>query len=80
MQRLAFWLVISGFFALGAIFGSWQVMMADLQRSFELSSGQLGLTLTLGVVGSFPAMLLTGRLADRWGARRLMLISIFCSA
>lgn len=80
MQRAAFWVVISGFFALGAIFGSWQVMMADLQRAFELSSGQLGLTLTLGVVGSFPAMLLTGRLADRWGARRLMLISILCSA
>ncbi|HPY41105.1 MAG TPA: MFS transporter [Thiolinea sp.] len=80
MQRAAFWLVISGFFALGAIFGSWQVMMADLQRAFGLSSGQLGLTLTLGVVGSFPAMLLTGRLADRWGARRLMLISILISA
>lgn len=80
MQKAAFWLVISGFFALGAIFGSWQVMMADLQAAFGLSSGQLGLTLTLGVVGSFPAMLLTGRLADRWGARRLMLISILVSA
>lgn len=80
MQSAAFWVVISGFFALGAIFGSWQVMMADLQRAFGLSSGQLGLTLTLGVVGSFPAMLLTGRLADRWGARRLMLISILVSA
>lgn len=80
MQRAAFWLVISGFFALGAIFGSWQVMMADLQSAFDLSSGQLGLTLTLGVVGSFPAMLLTGRLADRWGARRLMLMSILVSA
>lgn len=80
MQNAAFWVVISGFFALGAIFGSWQVMMADLQRAFGLSSGQLGLTLTLGVVGSFPAMLLTGRLADRWGARRLMLISILLSA
>lgn len=80
LQRAAFWLVLSGFFALGAIFGSWQVMMADLQSAFGLSSGQLGLTLTLGVVGSFPAMLLTGRLADRWGARRLMLISISLSA
>lgn len=80
MQRAAFWVVISGFFALGAVFGSWQVMMADLQQAFGLSSGQLGLTLTLGVVGSFPAMLLTGRLVDRWGARRLMLISIFLSA
>lgn len=80
MQRAAFWFVISGFFALGAVFGSWQVMMADLQQAFGLSSGQLGLTLTLGVVGSFPAMLLTGRLVDRWGARRLMLISISLSA
>lgn len=72
--------MLSGFFALGVVFGSWQVMMADLQSAFGLSSGQLGLTLTLGVVGSFPAMLLTGRLADRWGARRLMLISIILSA
>lgn len=54
--------------------------MADLQSAFGLSSGQLGLTLTLGVVGSFPAMLLTGRLADRWGARRLMFISISLAA
>ncbi|TXH72735.1 MAG: MFS transporter [Thiothrix sp.] len=80
MQKAAFWVVISGFFALGAVFGSWQVMMADLQQAFGLSSGQLGLTLTLGVVGSFPAMLLTGRLVDRWGARRLMLLSILLSA
>lgn len=80
MQKAAFWVVISGFFALGAVFGSWQVMMADLQQAFGLSSGQLGLTLTLGVVGSFPAMLLTGRLVDRWGARRLMLLSISLSA
>lgn len=72
-RRQAFWLVISGFFGIGLVFGSWQVMMADLQSAFGLSPGQLGLVLTVGVVGSFPSMLLSGRLADRWGARRLIM-------
>lgn len=79
-QRAAFWLVIAGFFALGIMFGAWQVMIPDLQRALAISEGRFGFALTCGVVGSFPAMFYVGRWADRWGARYLMLIScVLCA-
>lgn len=79
-QRAAFWLVISGFFALGMMLGAWQVLIPDLQRTLNISEGRFGFALTCGVVGSFPAMFYVGRWADRWGARYLMIMScVLCA-
>jgi len=54
------------------MFGFWQVLLADLQQALRLSPGALGSALTAGFVASFPAMLVGGRAADRWGARSLI--------
>ena len=53
----------------GLLWGAWQAVLPDLARHYELSSGPLGAILTAGFAVSLPAMLLTGRLMDRLGAR-----------
>lgn len=84
MHHTAYWpafnLILSCFLALGFLFGAWQVMITDLQQALQLSSSSFGLALTLGVIGSLPAMFVTGRLADKFGARRVMAISCWLMA
>lgn len=52
----------------GVLWGAWQAVLPDLAADAQLSSGPLGLILTLGFVASFPAMIAAGRLVDRVGA------------
>jgi MFS family permease len=68
-QRLTF--VAFGVF--GAMFGAWQVLIADLQLALDLSPGEFGLAVTLGFVASFPVMFFGGRLVDRFGVRPLLI-------
>jgi predicted MFS family arabinose efflux permease len=52
----------------GVMWGAWQAVLPDLARYHGLTSGPLGLILTVGFAVALPAMLLTGRLVDRIGA------------
>lgn len=65
-------LTIVAFSIFGALFGAWQVLIADLQLALELSPGEFGFAVTLGFVASFPVMFLGGRLVDRFGVRPLL--------
>jgi hypothetical protein len=56
------------FAAFGVVWGAWQAVLPDLARHHGLSSGPLGLMLTLGFAASLPAMIVTGRALDRFGA------------
>jgi MFS family permease len=69
------WLAFGGFGMFGAIFGIWQVLVADLQVALAISPGQFGLTITVGFLASFPVMIIGGRLVDRFGARVLLLMT-----
>lgn len=62
----------SAFGSLGLAWGVWQALLPELQNALSLSNGQLGLALSAGLVGSIPAMRIGGKLADRYGAGRLM--------
>jgi MFS family permease len=64
--------VYLAFGAFGLVMGLSEVVLPDLQAALRLSPAALGLALTLGSLGSFPAMPVGGRLADRWGARRII--------
>jgi MFS family permease len=77
VKRWPAWLpmVFAAFAVLGFVSGGWQVVLADLQRALALTDGALGAALTLGALGSLPAMWLGGRAADRWGARPLMAVA-----
>jgi len=58
------------FGAFGMVWGAWQAVLPDLAARFELTTGPLGLMLTVGFAVSLPVMLGTGRLVDRVGAGR----------
>jgi hypothetical protein len=55
------------FVVFGGVWGAWQAAIPDLAAHYDLSSGPLGVILTLAFAISLPAMLLTGRLTDRAG-------------
>lgn len=59
--------VRASFVLLGMFWGSWAVVIADVQRTFHLSDGTLGalLAVAIGVAGVTGAVL--GHRAERWG-------------
>lgn len=59
--------LLVAFAAFGGVWGAWQAILPDLAGRYALSSGPLGVMLTVGFAFSLPAMLLTGRLLDRAG-------------
>lgn len=67
-ERRALLLVLSTFGFFGVVFGTWLVLLAELQATFSLSPAALGAALTTGLLVSFPVMSLSGRAVDRWGS------------
>jgi MFS family permease len=61
-------LLPSAFAVFGVLWGSWQAVLPDLAAHYELSTGPLGVILTVGFAVSLPAMIGTGRFVDRFGA------------
>lgn len=60
---------LAGFTALGLFWGAWASLLPAVQRATDASKAELGLALLFATVGSLPAMLVAGRLVDRYGAR-----------
>lgn len=56
----------------GVITGVWEVLLADLRTALSLSTGAFGLALTGGFVAALPAMILAGRIVDRFSPRILI--------
>ena len=54
------------FGAFGFITGVWEVLLADLRTALSLSPGVFGAALTAGFVAALPAMILGGRVVDRF--------------
>ena len=67
MRRPASLLPIA-FGAFGLVWGAWQAVLPDLARHHGLTSGPLGVILTVGFAVALPSMLLIGRVVDRIGA------------
>jgi nitrate/nitrite transporter NarK len=59
--------VVAAFVVLGMFWGSWAVSIANVQRTFHLSYGSLGvlLAVAVGVAGVTGAAV--GHRAERWG-------------
>lgn len=66
-ERRVLLLVLSTFAFFGVAFGTWLVLLADLQATFSLSPGVLGTALATGLLASIPIMPLSGHAVDRWG-------------
>lgn len=62
----------AAFAVFGVMFGVWQVLLEDLRRALSISEGPLGIAYTIAVFGSFPAMVIGGKVVDRVGAKVLI--------
>ncbi|MGH3037399.1 MAG: MFS transporter [Gaiellaceae bacterium] len=68
MRRLG---TLLAFAAFGAYWGAWGVLVPDIKEQVGASVAELGAALLAVGVAALPAMLLTGRLVDRVGARAM---------
>ena len=57
------------FFAFGAFWGAWGVLLPDVKENVGASVSQLGVALLALGVAALPAMLVAGRIVDRVGPR-----------
>jgi nitrate/nitrite transporter NarK len=64
--------VIAAFITFGLFWGSWAVMVFNIQHSFGLSDGELGLVLALAISLAGASSAVMAHLANRVGARRLL--------
>ncbi|OAB87937.1 hypothetical protein AWH69_07930 [Janibacter melonis] len=58
----------------GVVFATWASRLPDIKSMLGLTSGELGITLLAGSVGSLLALPLAGRLAERVGTGRAVVI------
>ena len=69
--------MVASFFTFGLFWGSWAVMLFNIQHTYGLSDGQLGVLLAVAVAVAGASSAVTAHLADRVGARRLLWIALF---
>jgi MFS family permease len=62
---------LAAFAAFGVFWGAWGVLLPDVKEQTEASVAELGAALLAVGLAALPAMLVTGRIADRAGARAL---------
>jgi MFS family permease len=68
--------VIAAFVTFGLFWGSWAVMVFDIQRTFALSDAGLGVLLALAVALAGASSAVMAHLANHVGARRLLWIAL----
>ena len=72
--------VVAAFVTFGLFWGSWAVMLFDIQRAFSLSDAQTGVLLAVAIAVAGASSAVMAHLADRVGARRLLWIALFAWA
>jgi len=68
--------VVATFLTFGLFWGSWAVMVFNIQRTFHLSDAELGFVLALAIAVAGVSSAVMGHLADRVGPRRLLWIAL----
>jgi MFS family permease len=68
--------VIAAFITFGLFWGSWAVMVFNIQHTFALSDAELGLVLALAIAVAGASSAVMAHLANRVGARRLLWIAL----
>jgi MFS family permease len=67
--------ILGYFFVLGAATATWAARLPAIKESLHLSDGRLGLALFAVPAGSVLTLALSGRIADRFGAIRVLRIA-----
>jgi MFS family permease len=68
--------VVATFLTFGLFWGSWAVMVFNIQHTFALSDSALGLVLALAIAVAGASSAVMAHLANRVGARRLLWIAL----
>jgi MFS family permease len=68
---------MAAFVTFGLFWGSWAVMLFNIQHSFSLSYSQIGLLLAVAIAVAGTSSAVMGHLADRVGPRRLRWLALF---
>ena len=68
--------VVASFVLFGVFWGSWAVMLFDIQHTFHLNDAQLGVLLAVAIAVAGATSAVTAHLADHVGARRLLWIGL----
>jgi len=71
---------MAAFVTFGLFWGSWAVMLFNIQHSFSLSDSQIGLLLAVAIAVAGTSSAVMGHLADRVGPRRLLWLALFAWA
>ena len=71
---------MAAFVTFGLFWGSWAVMLFDIQRAYSLSDAQTGVLLAVAIAVAGASSAVMAHLADRVGARRLLWIALFAWA
>ncbi len=67
--------ILAYFFILGVGFTAWSARLPAIKQSLHLSDGRLGLALFAVPAGSVLTLALSGRIADRFGAVRVLRVA-----
>jgi MFS family permease len=67
--------ILAYFFILGVGFAAWAARLPAIKQSLHLSDGRLGLALFAVPAGSVLTLALSGRIADRFGAVRVLRVA-----
>ena len=68
--------MVATFVTFGLFWGSWAVMVFNIQHTFALSDSELGLVLALAIAVAGASSAVMAHLANRVGARRLLWIAL----
>ncbi len=68
---------MASFATFGLFWGSWAVMLFDIQHTFSLNDAQLGVLLAVAIAVAGATSAVMAHLCDRVGARRLLWIALF---
>jgi MFS family permease len=71
---------LAAFAAFGAFWGAWGVLLPDVKEQVGASVAELGAALLAVGLAALPAMLATGRIVDRTGARALPPVLVLFAA
>jgi len=73
--------IVGYFFILGVATATWAARLPAIKESLQLSDGRLGLALFAVPAGSVLTLALSGRIADRFGAVRVLRVAgVLCPA
>jgi MFS family permease len=69
--------VVASFATFGLFWGSWAVMLFNIQHTFSLNDAQLGVLLAVAIAVAGASSAVMAHFCDRVGARRLLWIALF---